>query len=253
MIQTPLRTMTMGDFFRCTLPLISEHPQQEYTYSFGGTSFLVTYRGALCAITAQHVLDNVHADLQRLRVLSGPGGDEFLPLKGISTSNTLESHADIAIIEIDQMQLSQDTWNKLYPVNLDELNRTNRFIKDTSTLCLRGYPMCLSEIDYSRSVMKFCGYYTESRYKGFSTAKHCHELDFVDLSNVDSINGMSGSPVLHVIKTGSRSLLYDFAGMLIMGTKESCIEHFIDSSVIYAALDYLMFNQQIDGAAYRRP
>lgn len=241
-----LRTMTMKEFFRCTLPVISEHPEPEYApYSFGGTSFLVEYQGVLCVLTAQHVIDNLHPDPHRIRVLAEQGGERFLPLAGIARSNIPESYADISMIEVNQAELTAETRARLHPVNLNELNRTNNFHPSVSVLCLRGYPRCLSNIDFSEETMRFCGYYTETRYIGYSTVEHCHVLNFIDLSGVESINGLSGSPVLHVIKTGPNSLLYDFAGMLIMGTKESLIGHFIDSSMIYAALDWLVSNKTL--------
>jgi hypothetical protein len=234
------KIMTMEQFFRCTLPVISEHPEVEWKHSFGGTAFLVRYKDRLFAVTANHVIQTHHSDPHRICILSSPVVKEFLPLKEIVTPKIDASHADIAIIEIDEAKLSNP---EIFPIKLDELNRSNIFDKTHSILCFRGYPFCLSEIDYENEIMKFCGYYAETSYRGLSSQALCHEIDFIDLSEVENLNGLSGSPLLHVIKTGSQSFEYDFAGMLIQGTKKSKIGHFIDSSAVYAALDWVITYQ----------
>ncbi len=86
--------------------------------------------------------------------------------------------------------------------------------------------------------MRFQGVVSEATYQQLSTEKYCHTIHFDDLSNVDSINGLSGSPIFHFKKADKLNVMnYNFAGMLIRGSKESELGHFVDSFAIYAILN----------------
>lgn len=224
---------------RSIVPVVSEHDDMEETrYSIGGTAFLVRYKDRLVSITAKHVIANCHSDPTRLRIRSAAGGTSFLPLKNILVANEYGAHGDIALIEIDQDLLNERLQKEICPILLDDFHSFNRYDNKKSMFWIRGYPSCISDIDYDATQMRFQGFVAEASYKCPSHDSFCHTIHFGDLSGVESLNGLSGSPVFHFMKVDSQEIMhYNFAGMLIRGTKESQLGHFIDSYAIYAALE----------------
>jgi hypothetical protein len=239
----PYQSKTVLDqLSRSILPVVSEHNEVEYgRYTIGGTTFLVRYKSLLCSLTAKHVINNCHSDTNRIRIRTVYDGTSFLPLKNVTLLTGDSTNRDIAIIEVNQKLMDQRLNNEVCPILLDNFSPTNHFTKEHSLFWSRGYPKDLSSVEHDEEQMRFQGVILEASYECPRKEEHCHTIRFDDLSNVDSINGLSGSPIFHFTKSGSRNVMYyNFAGMLIQGSKESKLGHFIDSKAIYAALDELL-------------
>jgi len=232
----------MEQVFRCAVPVLYESPVNGYPYARGATCFLVVYRGHLIAVTARHGIQNNSNDPQSIRVLAAPGVQAFLPLDGLMVSHLEETHADIAMIHVDHNALDDEQRRLIHPLDLDIMNRTNTFSVEHSVLCLRGYPDVFYPFDYANRKMSFTGYYTECRYVGTSQP-HCHEMEFLSPLDFETASGLSGSPVIHAVRTRPNELGIDFAGMIVMAGKTR--GHFIDSSAIYTALDVLASKQRL--------
>jgi hypothetical protein len=239
---------TIENLFLCTVPMVSEHTDESYRYFIGGTAFITQYRNSLFVITANHVINNRHSDPDRIRIRTASNGSRLLPLKNINRPLTDCTHCDIAIMEVDENALDCESIREIHPMRLDAFNRNNDFNVDHSKFILRGYPDCLcNEVDYDNCVIKNQGVYLHACYCSSNNDKLVHQIQFCDLDGVDDLRGFSGSPVLHIsdtIKPGT--IYYDFAGLLIMGTRSSKIGYFIDSLVIYEVLDQCCAKKDID-------
>ena len=239
----------MQEVFKCSLPITYEHDDKHFPYSRGATCFLADYKGSVFAITANHAIDNNQSDIRDIRILAAPGAQAFLPLLGVSFSRIDESYGDIAILHVDVGAIGDELKQLIHPLDLNLYNRNNTFSAEASTLCLRGYPDEYYPFDYDKREMAFTGYYTEARYIGVAHP-HCHLLEYLAPLDFESASGLSGSPVIHAVRTGPSALGLDFAGMLITSSNQR--GQFIDSSVIYEALDITASNNRLEAIVNRR-
>ena len=102
-------------------------------------------------------------------------------------------------------------------------------------LVTRGFPHSLGGIDYDSGVIEVQSLAFSGNYVGPTTDLHVHTCVFPKLEHVESINGISGSPVF-VVRSVPIGLDYLFAGMIVRGNAERRLFRFVDCSIIFMAL-----------------
>lgn len=230
--------MKLSDILKCALPIICEHDNEQYPYgSPPGTCFAITFRQKYWIVTANHILKNHNINPDMLRVPYHQGASAFIPLNTIHRppDDCTEDYNDIVFLAVDSILVNQQEMRCCNPIVIDEMIPNNTF-DNSSLLVVRGYPECLGSIDYDTKKIVSKGFTVEAKYKGKSSLKCCSQLEFHSLDNVDSLNGLSGSPILHITRTLQNGFLYNFAGMMIRASREFKTGHFINSNVIHKAL-----------------
>jgi hypothetical protein len=231
--------MTVAEIMRCAKPLIFKNEDEAFSYSMLGTVFLGRYGTRYFGISAQHNLRNRTKESIRLEV--NPGDTEFLPLNSIHLPNIPKHDSDfcdLAFFEVDPSLLSQSVLASNHFLDLEYFSRLPCVFHADSVLIIRGYPSDLNTINYSEKIIHTQAYTTEATYTGVAESVHCGSLVFNDLSDVEDVDGMSGSPVMKFEKT-HYGHTFMFAGVLIRATKSSSQGRFIKAEVVFRALQII--------------
>lgn len=231
--------MTVGELMRCAKPLIFENEDEDFSYSIQGTVFLATYENRHFGITAKHSLRNRTNESVRLEL--NPGDREFLPLKAIhlpSTPGEGEDFTDLAIFEVESKMVNSEIFSSGHFLDLKYFSRLPCVFHTESILVLKGYPSEKNSVDYERKVIHTQAFVCEASFSGAGESAHCSKLTFKDLSLVQDLDGMSGSPIIKFDKT-AMGFAYVFAGVLIRAGRDAAAGRMINCGVIYKAMQIL--------------
>ncbi len=108
---------------------------------------------------------------------------------------------------------------------------------DQDVLVARGYPKATSNIAYDAQAIRWQAFGASGKYAGrpdWSDA--CHTMRLDDVTQIESIDGMSGSPIFLLKPRTPEQFECSFAGMALRGSKTSRLLHFLDASIIRAAI-----------------
>ena len=219
--------------------VIFESEDSDYSYWGNGSSFLLANSQYYYWITAAHVIDYMGGSAEALRIfpsddsrISLPFNEKYLIQKDGYTD---EEFKDIYILRIDLTEFekfgdkpltAQDLVNGLMPA--EELS-------SDAELWIIGYPTEVNTIDYETTAIRSTRSVIRARYEGYSYTNHCHTARIKTSLNLSSFDGLSGSPVFfHKPVKGSADKAETpvLVGMLLRGTAESSIVHFVSSRVI---------------------
>jgi hypothetical protein len=237
------------DMLNCSRRMFFENAVEGYEYSGRGTCFLCRYRGNDFAVTARHIIKDF--DAGAIRVLYYETAREFVPHNAQVTIGTDEDDRsedddwrDLAIFPLERSLYTDKQFADQPPYPIPSLEHVwrpgmaGRFIT-------RGYLNKPSHIDYDAKVLRQQPVILEADYAGPSTMKLCHKMRFRDLSHCagfdepkNSLDGLSGAPVFWVSETAPRD--HRFAGVAVRATHSSGIGHFVDGSVVLAALEKVL-------------
>ncbi len=221
------------EIVKCSKVLRMENiGEKEFTYSIRGSCFLVKYNNHLLAITAKHT----HPDYKIENVKIALDNSEIIVplLRGhkIKESEDESEFHDILIYEIDINSLTEDEVIALNALDLNKLMKKNITLAPGLRLVVSGFPTELNEPDYENKILPNYRFIITSTYTQTSaTISYLHQLSLLDISNISNFDGFSGAPVFSV-----KSDNYRLAGMILRGTIESGVAHFIGVSVIYELL-----------------
>lgn len=233
MITTP-RELTA-----CSLPLLAEGDDEQYPYWFGGTCFLCRYGEKLYAVTAKHCLRDKAKD--QVRIQRRPNSPTFITLSGLFTQNPSSLHRedpdqdDWAVLEaLDPAEQHDD--DLVQPLDLDVVPDAALPPTDQHRFLVRGYPKKICRIEYDACAIKWQAFLGSATYRERpSWSRFCHTVVIDDVSGVESIDGLSGSP-LFLVETRPRPHVFAFAGLALRGSKESSLLHFLEARVVRAAV-----------------
>jgi hypothetical protein len=227
----------------CSLPVLWESDNPDYPYWFGGTCFLAKYRDEFYVITAKHVIADRSPD--KLLVHHRAKSRSFFPFDKIYRDKTPDPEdsdsSDWVILHVKK-DLVDWCDPPVQPLDLTRgVPKVSPSGMQAASFAARGYPKCRSGIHYELQLIYWQAFWGFADYDHASTAKRCHVVMFQDLSPIESMDGMSGSPVFMVLN-GDRNDQAFFAGLLIMGSKDSGLGHFISAEVITSALQWIAIN-----------
>ena len=118
-------------------------------------------------------------------------------------------------------------------------------LQQGAKLVVPGYPKCLNGVDYERFVIHNKQYFLSGHYQE-STRPGIHLMSIDEMEQVESGDGMSGSPVLFV-ENHPEAHYFGFLGMVIKGSKFLLQKEFIIAPVLFDMLDRII-SQDIDSA-----
>lgn len=224
---------------QCARPVIFETGNNDAPYSTAGTAFLVGFRQSLFVLTAAHVVRNCPID----KLLVFPSDKSAKPLR-LNTWWPVEGNpddpdaSDMLIIKADLESIPVSERNEGCLIHLTHPQAVEWFeARDVSQFFLCGYPLVRNGVDYFRSEINTQQFFLAGTYKGKSPPEYCHVLNINNPLNLDDFNGLSGSPVFcQKFENGVATAPIRFCGMVLLGTAESGLVHFLDAQRLVSVL-----------------
>lgn len=219
-------------------PLVFETGVEEAPYSSTrGTVFLVGYDGGSYVLTARHALqpdnlmpicvfpsDTSHKLIPLGKVFyvpHSPDGEDFEDLAVISIDTSRITHPDVAGARLINMALVCNEWKK--------------YAHEAQFFVL-GYPEERSSFNYETQEFRSDRMILFGRYRGTSPLQFHHVLSVPDNLSLKTFSGLSGAPVFAWLELPTERPTTVLCGMVLRGTPESGIIHFLDRDVLLDAL-----------------
>ena len=190
-------------------------------------------------ITASHVLLNMGGGAESLRIfpsdnsrISLPYNQQYMVTKGTTDD---EDYKDIFMLRIDLKEFDSSGDAPLVAQDLEQGIMPAESLKPDDELWIVGYPSESNFIDYDSYKINNTRSVIRAIYKDKSISDYCHELTIETSINLESYDGLSGSPVFYMKHVNHNGETVDsplLVGMLLRGSASSRIAHFVSSSVI---------------------
>ncbi|MDO8292951.1 MAG: hypothetical protein Q7T29_08845 [Gallionella sp.] len=229
----------MNEFEQACRPVIFESDQPEYRYWRKGSSFLIANSDNYYWVTATHVLNNMGACIESVRIFPSDNSQISLPFNEkyiINTDSTDDDdYKDIIMLRIDLHEFDGSGDAPLIAQDIEHGVLGAEQLKHSDELWVIGYPSESNIIDYDSRVIKTTRSVVRAVYDGRSIFNHCHQMKIESSIKLKDLDGLSGSPVFHIKHTNLNGQLVAFpmlVGMLLRGTASSGIAHFVSSNVI---------------------
>lgn len=230
------RAENLDDIREAVRPVFAESNVLEgYPIHFGGSCFVVVFRGDPWIVTAKHVLGARGAEPHEIRVPieTEPGKLRFFDTRSVlyplDAAEPDAEWLDLAFIRIAREQ------RPFVYVDLDEepLAEIERAGFDDG-IRVYGYPLCLkSGIDYDSQRIELEAFGVDGAYWGAKKSRFIHTVTFSGFGRVVDLNGMSGGPAFYARpKSGE----YRLAGVVITGSVQANRMHFIDARAVEKTL-----------------
>jgi|CXWL01.1.fsa_nt_gi hypothetical protein len=218
-------------------PLIFETGIKEAPYSTTrGTVFLVGYEGRPYVITARHALqpDN----LVPICVFPSDTSHQLIPLADlfyVPQSLEADDFMDLALIAIDTRRITHQevAGAKLIDLALS-CGEWKRYASETQFFVV-GYPEERSIYNYETQEFRADRITLLGRYTGLSSLPYLHLLSIPDTLSLKTFSGLSGAPVFAWVELPMQRPTLVFCGMVLRGTPESGLIHFLDRDVLLDA------------------
>ena len=220
-------------------PVLFEQEDADFPYWGKGSSFLLANSNHYYWITANHVITKMGGTADMLRIFPADGSRISLPFNESYLINHEglddEDYKDIYALRIDLSEFEENGDAPLTAQDIEEGMLSAEKLTLNDELWIIGYPSESNFIDFDSCSIKNTRSVIRATYQGDSLSQHCHTAKIETTINLSSYDGLSGSPVffLKSIMKGEQQIqLPLFVGMLLRGTKESSLVHFVSSSVI---------------------
>jgi hypothetical protein len=229
----------MHAFEETARPVIFEHEDSEYPYWGKGSSFLLANAKHYFWVTAKHVITNLRGTAEALRIfpadkscISLPFNEQYVIKKGGEDD---EEYEDIYVLRIDLSEFNATGDSPLTAQDVDTGLVPAEELAVNDELWIIGYPTESNFIDFEARAIKNTRSVIRAIYKGYSVSEHCHTARIETSVSLSSFDGLSGSPVfyLRAAKVGGQDVQFPMlVGMLLRGTAESKLVHFVSAKVI---------------------
>ena len=220
-------------------PLVFETGVESAPYSSTrGTVFLVSYQGSSYVLTARHALqpDN----LMPVCVFPSDYSHQLVPLKDVFyVPQHLEDEdvADIAVIAIDTKRITHPDVARAKLIDLAlSCGEWKQYAHEVLFFVL-GYPEERSVLAYEPLKFRADRIILLGHYRGPSTLESIHALSVLDTLSLTTFSGLSGAPVFAWIELLNQRPIAIFCGMVLRGTPQSGLIHFLDRDVLLDALN----------------
>ena len=218
-------------------PLIFETGVKEAPYSSTrGTVFLVGYEGRPYVLTARHALQP--ENLVPICVFPSDASHQLIPLKDVFyVPRSLESEdfVDLAVIAIDTKRI---THPEVVGARLIDLalscGKWKRYASEAQFFVI-GYPDERSIFNYETQEFRADRMILIGRYDGPSSLPYLHLLSVRDTLSLKTFSGLSGAPVFAWVEPPMQRPTPVLCGMVLRGTPESGLLHFLDREVLLDA------------------
>jgi hypothetical protein len=229
-------------------PLVFETGNVDYPYSTKGTVFLVGYEGKSYALTTRHGLapDNLFP----ICVFPSDTSQRIIPLSNVffvPRADEPEDFVDLALVEVDPAALTDDEAKHAVLIDLGRaVDADWETDAPSMEFFVIGYPCERSSIDFDSEEIRTDRVTLFARYIGKSQLPHLHLIEVVDLQNLASLDGMSGSPVFMWRSYEGEQPKPVLCGMAIRGTTTAGRIHFLPVSILLDALTIKRYQHEND-------
>jgi len=233
----------MHAFEETARPVLFEQQTGEYRYWGKGSSLLISNSRNYYWVTAGHVLSNLNASVLSLRICPSDNTRISLPFDSKTIIDKElgddEEYKDILLLRIDLQRFDESADAPLTAQDIDQGTLAAEDLLPGAELWVIGYPAESNFIDYDEQTIRSTRSVLRAVYDGRSVSEHCHRLKMECSIKLESYDGLSGSPVFHLMPRAVRgeTLQYPLlVGMLLRGTASSSIAHFVSSRVIVSLI-----------------
>lgn len=219
-------------------PLVFETGIDEAPYSSTrGTVFLVGYEGRSYVLTARHALQP--NNLVPICVFPSDTSQQLIPLKDVFyVPQALEDDdfVDLAVIAIDARRITHPDVAGARLIDLAlSCGEWKRYAHEAQFFVL-GYPEERSFFNYETQEFRADRMIFLGRYGGQSNLQCLHILSILDAVSLKTFSGLSGAPVFAWLELPMQQPTPVLCGMVLRGTPESGLVHFLDRDVLVEAL-----------------
>jgi hypothetical protein len=219
-------------------PLIFETGVEETPYSSTlGTVFLVGYQGRSYVLTTRHGLQP--DTLMPICVFPSETSQQLIPLKDVfhvPQSLDDDDFSDLAVIRVDTRRIAHPEVAAATLIDLSlACGEWKRYASEAQFFVI-GYPGERSNFNYETQEFRADRETLFGRYSGPSPLPYLHCLRVSDSRSLKAFNGLSGAPVFAWIELPMQRPTPVLCGMVLRGTPESGLVHFLDRDVLLDAL-----------------
>lgn len=229
----------MTTFEQTSRPVIFESSDPDYQYWAKGSSVLLANSRHYYWATAAHVMRNIGGSAESLRIFPSDDSKISLPFNEQYSVKREESddeeHKDVIMLRIDLSEFDASGDAPLAAQDLDRGVLHAERLKPGDELWIIGYPAQSNFIDYEAAAIRSTRSVLRALYTGVSISDHCHSLSVDTSIQLNSYDGLSGSPIFYMKYEWLKGELVCFplfVGMLLRGTASSRVAHFVSSSVL---------------------
>jgi hypothetical protein len=233
------------EILQCAKPLFEEHAGDDnFAYTFAGTTFAASFRNHIFLITANHVLRRMQPEAARVWL----SGRSLAFNQVLRPDATEESYGDLAMLELDLNSLKPGELIDLHPINLDaQFGCSLNTLLPNSRLVVVGYPsevflegqggtqeVSRHRLDFDELKLNLTPYSTDASYGGqVEPGVHlvCYYQGRRPVRNHD---GLSGAPWI-VDDPAANRWQHKLAGIHVMGGNLE-VARFIGADVLVGML-----------------
>lgn len=228
----------MKHFRQCARPVIFETRVHSAPYAVSGTSFLLTFRGRLFAVTARHVVGSHPVE----GILIFPSDESRQPLRILQWWQLPDDaqdpdRADLLLVEVDPRNMKHKDRKASHAFEIDILPTDWHSRRFDSQFFVFGYPKSHNEVDYEALTISTKQFLLTGKYLRATSSSDCHEIAVTNPLGLATFNGFSGSPVWSLPAAIGVRMAPIFCGVSIRGTARSGILRFVSSDVVRSMLD----------------
>lgn len=234
--QPPVPLLTI---LKCARPVLFANADPDYPYSVRGTAFIVAYSERLYVVSAKHVLTGGGFEPGQVRIQTHPEANQFVPLVAryeFPADDTVDTDQfDVVVWEVDRAFTAHQC-GTYPPYNLHHFDIWP-IDPGVSPYLYRGYLTEHRRIDFAAREYGLDSISGEARYAGDSEYACIHVADLLRVDQrVQSLDGLSGSPIFQVFLQEGHYASSTFAGMLIRGARQADRVHFVEQQRIVELL-----------------
>lgn len=223
------KMMKVNDLGKFSRPVLFENNVENYSYSMLGSCFGVEHANELYLVTAAHVLKAYTAD--QVRIPYGDMNRNFIPIGQGANFNNYHTddtdRFDISILKLSDLAIDNDNFEKNTFTNL---NNQIREYTNFDKILVCGFPSEINWIDYDIGKIRNQRLMVTAALIGNSISDGCYEIEFDETPTLQSLDGLSGSPVFGLRFIQSENAYYtQLLGVLIRATRASSKGHFVSS------------------------
>jgi hypothetical protein len=224
--------------YRIARPLIFETEYAQYPYLIKGSSFFISNEPHYYWITASHAIDINRESVKDLRIFPSDTSKISLPFNEQYEikrhGDDDEDFKDVFLLRIDMKRFDRFGDSCITALDIDVGLLPPESLVEGDELCLFGFPAARNHVDFDTRTISQFRLALRARYIGLGLSAHCHTAVVEAPTDLDSYDGLSGSPIfakrrVNSAETGASMLL---VGMVLRGTAESRCIHFVSSTVI---------------------
>lgn len=164
----------------------------------------------------------------------------LIPLKDVfyvPQSSEDEDCVDLAVIRIDVRRIAHSEVAAASLIDLSlACGEWKEYSGDASFFVI-GYPGERSTLNYETLEFRADRETLFGSYGGPSTQPHVHFLRIPDARSLERFGGLSGAPVFAWIELPGQRPIPVLCGMVLRGTPQSGLIHFLDRDVLLDALN----------------